>query len=91
MDKGMNLPVGNAPLEHPKPAIGMNVLDAAFSQDLFRLFDIPRDFIRALDPVVFDVDDAQTDAQAFRQFLQTRGLFDAPSFEFEDQMVGPKL
>src|SRR5690606_25691836 len=61
-DERADLRVGDRPLQHPEPAIGMDVADAALADDLLGALDPPSDRIGRLDLRALDVDDAESHA-----------------------------
>src|SRR6185503_15453068 len=58
-DQRAHLAVGDAALEHPEPAIGMDVADAALADYAFRALDATRDRVGGFNDSRFDVDDTQ--------------------------------
>ena len=89
-DQGFDLPVGNAALEHPETAVGVDACDSMDPEVAGRGFDVGCDFVRGLHDVVLYVDHTDTYSYGIGQVLQARGVFDAPAFEFEDQVVRPQ-
>ena len=68
-----NLGVGNAALQHPETAIGMDVLDAASAQYFFSVFNRARDLIGRFGFGFLDVDHTQAKAEAIaKQFNNER-------------------
>ena len=62
MNQGFHLAVGDAPLQHPEAAVRMDITETLDTTDgVGGSIDGPGDLVRALDAIVFDVDDADPD------------------------------
>src|SRR6185295_8452752 len=63
-DERANLAIDNAALQHPEPAVRMDVLQTVGPDRLDDPLDAGRDEIGALDLVVLDVHDADAEADS---------------------------
>src|SRR4029077_13081527 len=82
-DERTNLPVDHGALQHPEPAVGMDVLEAFRSDGLDDPLDARRDQLRALDLVVLDVDDADPEREPRIEIVEHLELVVAAPRELE--------
>src|SRR5215831_20971753 len=71
-----NLAVGNAALQHPEAAVGMDIFDPARAQDLVGLLDRPSDRFSGFNLRALDVDHAEPKSDLWAkvfEYLQLLG------------------
>src|SRR4029077_7784850 len=73
-DQSTNLSIGDIALEHPEPAVRVDVANPAPAHQGLGAFDAARDLVGGLDHGRLDVDDAEAEAD-LRTQLAERGLF----------------
>jgi len=60
LDEGLKRPVSHAPVQHPQPAVGMNISESALAHNLDNPLDALRDKVRLLDFIVLHVHDSNS-------------------------------
>src|ERR1700752_1419575 len=73
-DQGTDLSIRDVALEHPEPAVRMDVFDPLAADHFFGPFDCAGDLIRGLDFRRFDVDDAEPEPDLRTQIAECREL-----------------
>src|SRR5215203_4789233 len=85
-DQSANLSVGDIALEHPEPAVRVDVANPTAAHQSLGAFDAARDLVGGLDHGRLDVDDAQAEADLRPQLAEGGELFRRPVGRFHDDM-----
>lgn len=78
LDQRSHLLIGYRARQHPESAIGMNPVNARLAQDTRSALDALSDYIRRLDDIVFDVDDAYSERNVLAQIAEDLQFIVAP-------------
>jgi hypothetical protein len=84
----LDLAVGDAALEHPEAAVGVDELHAACAELFLGRFDAAGDFVGGFDVVHLDVHDAETDTDFGIEFLERVEISGGTMREFEHEVIG---
>src|SRR4030095_13971456 len=91
LNQRLHFAVSDTPLQHPKTAIRMHIMDAAFTENSFRVFDSTRNLVPFLYDGRFNIDDPDADADSSVHFPKQSKLGGIASRHFQDQMVGMQM
>ena len=72
--QGTDLSIRDVALEHPEPAVRMDIFDPPAAEHFLGPFDCARDLIRGLDFRRFNVDDAEPEPDLRTQIAEYREL-----------------
>ena len=73
--KGFDLSIGDGALEHPKAAVGMEVMNAFGTQLVCCFLDGLGDFVSGFNMIHLDIDDAQTQTDFRANLLKCLQVF----------------
>jgi hypothetical protein len=87
-DEGPQLGIGDAPRQHPEPAIGVDEDDPLGPQAAGRALNPPGHLVRRLDLVVLDVDHPDPGTEPRLDLAEHLQLGLGPAGHLQDDMVG---
>ena len=88
--QGFELAVGDAAFEHPEAAVGMDVADASWADEIRCVLNTACDLVCGFDVVHFDVHHAQSDADAWIEIAQCFEVRGWAMSELKHEMVSVK-